>query len=87
MPVDDTTALIEDGWVIVDAFDPEASIFVENHKNELQVKRSFFHKWPSFRVGSKMCWVLSATGAAFFVGYITGAKAALDSLYRLTKYV
>jgi len=74
---------LEESWVLMDAHDPYASLFVQQQGDSLQRKRSFFHHWPSFSMSSKMSWVLSATGTAFFFGYLTGAKAALDSLYRL----
>jgi len=76
---------LEESWVLVDSQDPYASLFVKTNEAALQQKRSFFHHWPSFHVGSKMSWVLSAAGTAFLFGYLTGAKAALDSLYRLAQ--
>jgi len=76
---------LEESWVMVER-DPAASVFVAQHADTLQQRRSFIHHWPSFHVASKLGWVVSATGGAFFVGYLTGAKAAIDSLYRLAQH-
>jgi len=77
---------LEESWVLVDEHDPAASLFVQQNADKLQVKRSFFYRWPSFHLGTKLGWVMSATGTAFFFGYLTGAKAALDSLYSIAKH-
>jgi len=76
---------LEDSWVVVPNNDLLASQFVKTHP-DLQQKLGFFAEWPSFGVYSKVSWLVSQTGTAFCWGYLIGAKAALDSLYSLTRH-
>eukprot|EP01125_Pyxidicula_operculata_P002485 TRINITY_DN12347_c0_g1_i1.p1 TRINITY_DN12347_c0_g1~~TRINITY_DN12347_c0_g1_i1.p1 ORF type:complete len:279 (-),score=22.84 TRINITY_DN12347_c0_g1_i1:66-797(-) len=74
---------LEESWVMLEETEG-AKKFVAEHPN-LQKKPSIFDNWPSFGVYNKMSAVMTATGASFCFGYVVGAKAALDSLYRLAE--
>jgi hypothetical protein len=76
---------LEESWVMVPSDDLLASQFIHSHPG-LQQKSAFFAEWPSFGVYDKVGWLLSKTGTGFCWGYLIGAKAALDSLYSLTRH-
>eukprot|EP01128_Nolandella_sp_AFSM9_P008105 TRINITY_DN4673_c0_g1_i1.p1 TRINITY_DN4673_c0_g1~~TRINITY_DN4673_c0_g1_i1.p1 ORF type:complete len:300 (+),score=58.37 TRINITY_DN4673_c0_g1_i1:83-901(+) len=77
---------LEDSWLMVKELDREAEQYLEEHKDIVQVRPSFFNKWPSFGVYRKLSTVTSYTGAAFCYGYVVGAQIALSSMARLAKH-
>jgi len=75
---------LEDSWVMIET--PTQIHPAAFEESAIVTKRpGFFDDWPSFGVKQKMSVVMSTTGTAMFYGYLVGAKAALDSLYRITE--
>lgn len=83
-----------DSWVLIDGDAPKSQVapITNSTPADMQVaivdsqvarRTGFFENWPSFNVGSKLGVVLAATGTSFAFGFMMGARAAMDSFYRL----
>jgi hypothetical protein len=78
-----------DSWVLLDSNDAKATsndhqvAVVDGNNAQVARRTGFFEEWPSFNVGSKLGVVLAATGTSFCFGFMMGARAAMDSFYRL----
>jgi len=74
---------LEESWVFVQSPTEHTSDLTESVI--IPQSPGFFDDWPSFGVKEKMAVVMRTTGTAMFYGYLVGAKAALDSLYRIAE--
>jgi len=75
---------LEESWVFVQSPTEHTSDSLTESVVVPQ-RPGFFDDWPSFGVKDKMAVVMRTTGTAMFYGYLVGASAALDSLYRIAE--
>lgn len=72
-----------ENWVWVETEIQGKQLLVQEKAAVARIDPGFFHDWPSFGVCNKLAVVTKASGAAFCFGFVMGARAAMDSLYRL----